>query len=464
MHRLTNEEIKQRLIRLRNLEYLYGKARERIALLEAENQQLKARIKELEKRDSDKNTRIEALAFQLEQIQNRVFGKKPNPLRLAVKRELKERTISSYRRPIPTRITETRRHPVSACAHCSRKLTRRTVKTFYEEDIPLPIETRITRHEVETGYCAHCRRISSGCPVPSKTSVLGERVKKYITLLSIGNRLSHSQIQEHLRDVCSLSVSLGKIGNILKTEADNLRPEYQSLKESILNQTGTHYDETDWKVQRGVHGNFAWVAAGTETNDTVFSLGRSRGKGNIEDIGVPKVGISDDYGAYKNSFPAHQLCWAHPQRKLRDAAESAEMPEERRKQCARTYQRFSFLYRRIRATIGEAISSRRGQRWRKTFDTLAAPHARDPSPLSKIKEAMRRNKEKYFTFLKHPGIPIDNNKAERALRHLVLKRKISFGSKTERGAETTSILASVILSLKWNDPAHWFTKYLKLGT
>jgi len=111
---------------------------------------------------------------------------------------------------------------------------------------------------------------------------------------------------------------------------------------------------------------------------------------------------------------------------------------------------------------------------------------------------LRKNKQKYFTFLNHSGIPIDNNKAERALRHLgtVAKldfwhffpdfslispsknydflssatvpscdqKKISFGSKTQRGAETTGILASVILSLKWNDPHTWFQKYLKLGT
>ena len=75
---------------------------------------------------------------------------------------------------------------------------------------------------------------------------------------------------------------------------------------------------------------------------------------------------------------------------------------------------------------------------------------------------MKGNKEKYFTFLKFPNIPLDNNKAERALRHLVIKRKISFGSKTQRGADTTGILASVIMSLKWNDPQNWFKKYLAL--
>lgn len=301
-------------------------------------------------------------------------------------------------------------------------------------------------------------------PVPPKKSVLGERVKKYVCTLSISNRLSHSQVQEHLKDIFNLSLSIGEMGNILETEANNLRPEYGTLKQSVISQTGTHYDETGWKVQKEEQGKFAWVAAGTENNDTVFSLGRSRGKGNIAEIGKGKVGISDDYGAYKNSFAEHQLCWAHPQRKLRDAAESNEIEKEKKEQCKRAYNLFSSLYQRIRKSVGNNISERLKKRLQTDFNSVSESHTLDPTPLSKIKVALRKNKEKYFTFLRHPGIPVDNNKAERALRHLVIKRRTSFGSKTERGAETTSILASVILSLKWNDPQNWFQKYLKLGT
>ena len=289
-------------------------------------------------------------------------------------------------------------------------------------------------------------------------------MKKYVCILSIGSRLSHKEIQEHLRGVFGLSLSIGEIGNILQTEADNLRPEYQALKQSVLTQTGTHYDETGWKVQKEEQGKFAWVATGTDNNDTVFSLGRSRGKGNIEDIGKGKIGISDDYGAYKNSFVEHQLCFAHPHRKLRDMAESGEIPEEKRAHCKSAYLQFSKLYKNIGQSLGNKISPYLKRKFQTIFNRVAESHTLDPAPLSKIKTALRKNKEKYFTFLRHPGIPIDNNKAERALRHLVIKRRTSFGSKTQRGAETTSVLASVILSLKWNDPQNWVKKYLKLGT
>ena len=443
---------------------LHEKARERVTNLEQENWKLKEKVKALEEENNFLKRTIEGVSFELEQVKIKLFGKKPIAHRILPKKEKKEREIFSYQRPVPENSTETKSHPVSECAHCHGVLHKKSTRVFFEEDIPLPIQKVIIKHEVEVGYCALCKRQSSGYPIPSKKSVLGKNVKKYVCILSIGSRLSYAQIQEHLRDVFGLSVSIGEIGNILQTEADDLRPEYQALKQSVLTQTGTHYDETGWKVQKEEQGKFAWVAAGTDNNDTVFALGRSRGKGNIEDIGKGKIGISDDYGAYRNSFPEHQLCWAHPHRKLRDVAESNEIEKKKKAHCARVYGLFSSLYRRIRTSVEDGISPYLKRKYQTDFDSVSESLALDPAPLSKIKATLRKNKEKYFTFLRHPGIPIDNNKAERALRHLVIKRRTSFGSKTQRGAETTSILASVILSLKWNGPEDWFQKYLKLGT
>ncbi|MCX6713872.1 MAG: transposase [Candidatus Vogelbacteria bacterium] len=178
---------------------------------------------------------------------------------------------------------------------------------------------------------------------------------------------------------------------------------------------------------------------------------------------IAKLGITDDYGAYKNTFFEHQLCWAHPQRKLRDLVESQEFGQRKKKQIAKTYEQFSELYQQIRKSLGEEISPYLKRKWQTVFNQVIESHSLDPTPLAKIKVSLQKNKQKYFTFLNYPNIPIDNNKAERALRHLVIKRRTSFGSKTQRGAETTSILASVILSLKWNRPETWFKSYLRLN-
>ena len=49
-----------------------------------------------------------------------------------------------------------------------------------------------------------------------------------------------------------------------------------------------------------------------------------------------------------------------------------------------------------------------------------------------------------FTFLRRPGVPPTNNHAEQSLRHLVIFRKICFGTRSDSGLKTHSILPSLV--------------------
>ena len=207
---------------------------------------------------------------------------------------------------------------------------------------------------------------------------------------------------------------------------------------------------------------------GTETNDVVFDCGNSRGKVVAEALRgqADHVGITDGYGAYKNMFTRHALCWAHPHRKLRDLVGSEALPEEERTHCTDVFRDFATLYAKVESvrqrpfdqTEREEAAGRLGVE----FDAVTAPHPSDPPQLARIKTHLRGEKQHYFTCVLEEGIPADNNKAERALRHLVIKRKTSFGSKTQRGAEAVSILTSVILSLWWRKPKSFFAELLAL--
>ncbi len=154
-----------------------------------------------------------------------------------------------------------------------------------------------------------------------------------------------------------------------------------------------------------------------------------------------------------NTFEVHQLCWAHPHRKLRDLKDSNTLAQEKREHCRNAFERFATLYCEVRETRATPFVLREREEKKvvlmEQFDIIATAHPDDPLKLAKIKKRLRERKEQYFTCVIREGIPTDNNKAERALRHLVLKRKISFGSKTQAGADTLSIIASVLLSLKW---------------
>ena len=49
----------------------------------------------------------------------------------------------------------------------------------------------------------------------------------------------------------------------------------------------------------------------------------------------------------------------------------------------------------------------------------------------------------FFVFVAEPAVPSDNNAAERSLRHLVISRKISGGTRSERGTDSKMTLASL---------------------
>jgi len=98
------------------------------------------------------------------------------------------------------------------------------------------------------------------------------------------------------------------------------------------------------------------------------------------------------------------------------------------------------------------------------LEHIAQVNQADPEKLKRIKLSLSKNKDKYFTCLDFEGIPTTNNKAERALRHLVLKRHNSRGCKTDKGAFALSVLSSVLLSLWWSKPINFFEEYSKMLT
>jgi hypothetical protein len=124
---------------------------------------------------------------------------------------------------------------------------------------------------------------------------------------------------------------------------------------------------------------------------------------------------------------------------------------------------FSVLYERVRtiAATDFEIEERLKQEaiLKKEFQDIVAPNKNDPSKLASIKRRLNEQIDCYFVCINTPNIPPDNNKAERVLRHLVIKRKKSFGSKTPKGADTMSTLYSVVMSLWYRSKENFFKSY-----
>jgi len=340
-----------------------------ITRLKNENAKLRARIVVLEQENTLLKTQMSDILVRLEELQRKVFGRKnkrPPPSAPPQNLHPEKRSPESYRRQIPKSegITSAKDFPLQTCSDCKTPLTRLKMIIRYQEDV-LPLQEwqkvlkTIEQHRITTGYCGHCRKRVSAIPIQKQVTALGQNVKQLIPYLSIVQRMSFEQITHFLKDIAGLSVSDGEASNILQEQSQKLSGRFENLKTAIDTEPGAHYDETGWKTQRENLGNYGWVKTGVTSSDTVFLLGRSRGKGNAQELqseNQNQIGITDDYGAYKNLFTKHQLCWAHPLRKLRELKESEHLTDAERGACVAAYESFAKLYEALRTILRQPFN------------------------------------------------------------------------------------------------------------
>lgn len=464
MEKLTEKETQKRMTEWRNLKVLHKKAVEQNKKLRRKLQNAEDEIRELRDIVFKQAEVIESQQLQIEELQQIVFGRKRKkkddddeddfrPKK--EKKEPKKRDKDSYKRPIPDEedVTSHEYHNLdTGCPDCGTNLQDKEIIVFYEEDIPLPDKDtklkQVIRHHSEKGYCPKCGKWHWAMDHPFTDVFLGQKVKFYIAYLSILLRLTFSQIQSLLWDTYRFRISDGEIAKILHKTADRLNPEFERLKEKLQNEKGIHLDETSW-------GRFyMWVKTSIKTDDVLYIAGKTRGKGNADELignNYKGIRITDGYNAYKNQPGIHQLCWSHPHTKLKNLAYSKSLGKGKRKHCCKTYCIFEGVYADLRKYIkepfNEKIRKRQKRELIKRIKEWRKACAEDPKKLKNIKLQFRDEEVgKWLTCMDFEGIPCDNNKAERKLRHFVIKRKISFGNKSEKGHETFSVLASVLMT------------------
>jgi len=485
MIKIPEEAIRKRLQKLNNYEkVLYPQMKERSDRLRVENQALKADNERLRR----ENEQIEKLRLELEELRAMKFGKKREKIQhvkavpIAGEKEKTKRSAESYRRTEPNRevITDYLHLELEECPECGEKLMDKKEHIHYREDLYevenlLKSAKKIVQTIVESGKCPACKQRQFAMEIPKQTVLIGQNIRIMIVYMIIVQGQSYSEARKSMKHQYGIALSEGEIVNILEGESVLITPYYNELVERLEHASGSHYDETSWKTKdQGTEvseGNYCWVKAAVENQDKLIWFGCSRGKGVAEKLRGEKkesIGVSDDYGAYKNLFDHHQLCWAHPHRKLRDLSESSSLSGKAKKVCQKACKDFADVYEKSRKvsvklkekSLTDEAKAKEREKLEQLFEVLFEPTAHDPKKLQTIRQSLKERKERYFTFFDFPYLPLDNNKAERAVRRIVIKRKKSFGCKSQKGANVLSILYSVVFSfLDSNPDQSFFTLY-----
>src|SRR3989338_9879520 len=343
-------------------------------------------------------------------------------------------------------------HSFNVCPDCGGKLGKPAVSyTRQTIDIP-PANVEVTEHVICKRLCFTCKKrvtpmVNLNDAVVGRQRI-GIRLMSIITMLKEACRQPLETIQSYLEIMHDLHLSQGAIINILHKTAEKGKPTYDNLLKQIRNSNLVFADETGGR-EDGRNG-YNWSFS---TKNIHFLLYRkSRGKQVVEEVlGDDFVGVlsTDFYAAYNTYSGFHQRCWVHLLGDISDL-EAFYPDDQEMKMWARNVHA---IYEEAKAYPGPnsnlPVGLREQERINKQgyFENklriICAPLVKTEKPMSILCSRIIKHLQELFVFIRFEGIPSDNNAAERILRHTVVKRKISGGTRSSRGSETKSILTSL---------------------
>lgn len=475
-HTLSDKEVHRQLQEGRNYKRLYVALKDKFDESQAEIKQLKKENAELKQYFSGI---IEAQAARIEELEAKVFGRKKKPRSGGSAQSLKApRDAASYQRPKPSEdeITSEEHHAIAACHHCGGSLTNKETYTRYVEDIVLAaLNTAaqfktVQKHTIERGYCIRCGKYSSAKDLRGQEVTIGATVRTLICYLVTLRDHSYDQVRNILWDLYRFSITDGEITNILDARRLKLLPEYEKLKDTIRADPAVHIDESRWRIQSEQGAGYAWSMSSTTSPDVVFKLADNRGMGNAKELlgeNFQGVGITDRYRGYKDLFVHHQICWAHLQRTAKDLTHLECLDKTKHTHVTKFYQHLAGIYATIRAyqqeSFDEVVRYTQADTLLDQTRQLCQAHKRDPKKLADLKAGILEYQDCLFICLTVDGIPADNNRAERDLKKLIIKRKKSLGSKTTKGARTLEVLLSICWSFYNRDRDTFFSNFHALS-
>jgi transposase len=354
------------------------------------------------------------------------------------------------RRKVPERIDWEVEHRADCCPECGGRLKRcEETRTRYIEDIP-EIEPEVTEHTIHRDWCPKCqKRVEPAVPDALPNATLGNRVLVLSAWLhyALGNTLS--QIVEVFNFHLQMKITPGGLVQMWYRLQAILYAWYEQLQREALQSAVLHADESGWRVGGKTH----WLWCFTTPDLTYYMIDRCRGSPALLKFFIEEFGgtlVTDFWGAYNAVVCAlRQTCLVHLLREL-EHTEKYKSPGKDWPAFAKKLRRLLGdairLWRR-RGPLPEATYASRRRRLEIRLEQLIDTSWKDAHAKRLVKR-LRRHRNDLFTFVDQPGVPFDNNAAERAIRPAVIIRKNSYGNRSERGADCQAVLMSIFRTLK----------------
>lgn len=349
------------------------------------------------------------------------------------------------------------------CGHpgCTSPLVSEGPEPHRHQVFELPkVEPIVTEYVQHSCTCERGHVTRAPLPAGVPTRVFGPSVVAVGSYFMGVHGMGKRGVAEVLYDLYGLPISVGAVVDSQQEASEALAEPYVEIVAHAQAAPVKNADETSWVEGKGKKAR-AWLWTLVTATAIVFMIQKTRaskgavklllnGKTRVGDIVLGILG-TDRHGAY-NFWPLalHQFCWSHLTRDFTAISErpgaaghvGKQLLEEKDRMFAwwhrvrdgtLTRARFQISMRPLRARVEAVLREGIEQGHKKTARTCAK--------LLKSSEAM-------WTFVRVEGVEPTNNSGERAVRHGVIYRKLSGGTKSEAGSRFVERILTVHATLR----------------
>lgn len=332
-------------------------------------------------------------------------------------------------------------------------------------DLP-PLELVVSEHQAEEKCCPCCGVLNRAAFPPDVNSVVqyGSGIKGLMVYLMEGQLLPSGRVCELLSEVLGCEVSEGTLYNARQRCHEQLEEVEVSLKAAIQGAEVGHFDETGMRVQ----GKLMWLHVACTVVLTYYFIHPKRGQAAMEAMGLlPSFGgtsVHDGWKSYAGYDCDHALCNAHHLRELLFVVErySQSWADEMMvlliaikdqvavaktaRQQALTPEQLTDFEQRYQCLIEEGFKANPPP---PTDEVVAKKRGRPKqSPPKNLLDRLQTHQAAVLAFMYDFRVPFDNNQAERDLRMMKLKQKISGGFRSIEGARMFCRIRGYISTLR----------------
>ncbi len=281
----------------------------------------------------------------------------------------------------------------------------------------------------------------------SEWRLVGPLLASLLVCLAFRMRLSRPRIQELIQDWLQLELSVGLINQTLHEAGLAAAPVHEQLIDQAREAELQQVDETPWKE----HGRVLWLWVFVSASVVVFVVGR-RTRQVLQQVLTEAFSgwlMSDGHVNYRD-YAKRLRCLAHLERKARGLAESLDAEAKAFGEAALLM--LAVVFKQVRDGPDQAIH----EPFLGLFKTFCELHWHAGHEKTRaLAREFLHDWEAIWRILEQPDLPATNNAAERALRHWVLARLISHGTRTPQGSRVFAILASVIDTCRLRGLSPW---------